>query len=507
MGIILKRKGRKWEWLLCFSFFITIPLYFVLDGNNKFWGFIPAGTNLLIFIAVVVGICCLYLLLQLVINTYSAIVLSFWLALLFLFFKLFREKLILLIQLSALQQYRYLIPFLLVITTLLFLVLRMVSVETKKQLTAYLNVLFIILVLTEIGYVIENSISDQSTEFTANRLELKKIDQDKKPNIYFFILDEYVGSSTLKNHFGFNNKVFDSALRERSFLVPLTPNSNYNYTPFSILSILNMDYIKGYDKKDLYSGLAVNKCVKSIEHNLLASFFAKNDYRIINNSFFRIGNESYIPKLFLPTEERILLDKTFGSVLWNDLLCTVHSNRFHFLIRDGIARIEMYNRAVYEKTVQNIKKGNVSHFMYSHFMMPHFPYLRTKDGKLRDLGQVHKESNETRNIKSYVEYLQYCNSMVVDLIDKISDKDPGAIVVIASDHGIRGAPTGDRFFNEFNNLLAVRVADKNYDGFTDKMGMVNVFRCILRNQFRQEIPLLENKMINVNPGLHIKAIN
>lgn len=500
----LNIKGQKWQWLLYFSFLITIPLYFVLDGNNKFWGFIPAGANLFIFTAIVAGICCLYFFLKRIADTYCAILLTLWLTLLFLFFKVFKEKLIQLVEISALQQYKYFIPFLFLLTALLFLVLRMISDEAKKRLSAYLNLLFIILVLIEGGYVVVNAISDRSTQLTTNNLELKKIDRDQKPNIYFFILDEYVGSSTLKNHFGFDNKVLNNALRERSFFVPLTPNSNYNYTPFSVLSILNMDYVRGYDKKDLYSGIAVNKCVKAIEHNLLTSFLANNDYRIINNSFFRIGHESYIPKLFLPTEERILLDKTFANVLWNDLLCSVHSNRFHFLIRDGIARIEMYNRAVYEKTIQNINKGNVSQFMYSHFMMPHFPYLRTKDGKLRDLGRAYKESNETRNIKSYVEYLQYCNSIILELIDKISDMDPGAIVVVASDHGIRAAPKGDRFFNEFNNLLAVRVADGKYDGFTDSMGMVNVFRCILRNQLHQKIPLIENKMVNVNPGLNIE---
>ena len=507
MGILLKWKGRKMEWILHFSVFFTLPLYFILDGNNKFWGFIPARANLLIFAAIVVGICFLYLLLKRITNTSSAIVLSVWLALLFLFFKVIREKLLQVSQVPALQQYKYFIPFLVLLTVVLVLLLRMFSVETKNRLRAYLNVLFIVLILIEVGYVVGNSITHHPTELTTSRLQLKKINQQQKPNIYFFILDEYVGSATLKAHFEFTNAEFEKKLKDRAFFVSQVPNSNYNYTPFSILSILNMGYIQGYDKKELFSGVAVNKCIKAIDDNKLTSFLAGNHYEIINNSFFRIGKGNNIRKLFLPSEERLLLDKTFGNVLWNDLLCSINSNRFHFFVRNGIARTEMYNQDVYERTVKHIKWNGTPHFMYSHFMMPHFPYLRTKDGTLRNMGEVYRESNEGRNIKSYIEYLQYCNSIVIELIDKISDKDPGAIVIIASDHGIRGATAGDKFFNEFNNLLAVRVADKKYDGFTDTMGMVNVFRCILRNQFQQEIPLIENKMINVNPGLHIKAVN
>ncbi len=507
MRILLKWKGRKMEWVLHFSFFITLPLYFILDGNNKFWGFIPARANLLIFAAIFVGICFLYLLLKRITNTFSAIVLSVWLVLLFLFFKVIKEKLVHIIQVTALQQYKYFIPLLLLLTAVLFLLLRLLVVETKKRLVVYLNVLFIVFVLVEIGYVFGNSISDQSAELTVNTLQLKKVDQQQKPNIYFFILDEYVGSFTLNSHFGFNNTAFENALRERSFLVLSTPNSNYNYTPFSILSILNMDYINGYTKEELYSGIAINKCAKGIKSNTLTSFLVANNYAVVNNSFFRIGEGDYLRHLFLPLEEQLILDKTFGNILWNDLLCAVNSNRFHFFIKDGIARRELYNQAVIDRTIQRIGRKETSYFMYSHFLIPHFPYLHTKEGKLRNLSDVHKESNEGRNIKSYLEYLQYCNSMIIELIDKISDKDPGAIIVLGSDHGIRGAPAGDKFFNEFNNFLAVKVPDRNYAGFTDSMGMVNVFRCILRNQFQQSLPLLENKMINVNPGLHVKTVN
>ncbi len=410
-----------------------------------------------------------------------------------------------LVQVTALQQYKFFIPLLALVTGLLFLFLRLVSDAGKKRIVSYLNLLFIVLAFIEIGYAVVNSTSKKPADLSVAELQLEKVNGQFNRNIYFFVMDEYVGSSTLKKYFGFQNDSFENELTKRSFWVAQSPNSNYNYTPFSILSILNMDYVPEFSRKELKSGAAVSRCVEAIRKNRFTFFLTDNSYNIINNSFLPIGNGEYIKHLFLPTEERLLLDKTFGHVLWNDLLCTVNSNRFHFFIKDGIARIELYNQAVYAKTKKNINTTAKPQFMYSHFMMPHFPYFRTKGGKLRNLGQVYRESNEGRNIKSYVEYLQYCNSVMIELVDKISKDDPEAIVIVASDHGIREAAAGDKFLNEFANFLAVKVPDKKYEGFTDTMGMVNVFRCILRNQFRQKIPLIENKMVNVNPGLIIKA--
>lgn len=507
MGIWSKVKEHKLGWFFRFSVFFTLPIYFVLDGNNKFRGFIPVFNSLIIIAAFTVGTWFLYLTLKRLTDKYTAVIVSVWLLLLFLFFKVIKERLLVIIQITSLQQYKYFIPLLFLLSVCLFFLIRKISVENRGKIVSYLNVLFGILVLIETGNVIIKGAENKKSDLVTEEISLQKVVGQQLPNIYFFILDEYVGSTTLKNHFGFNNHAFETTLKKKEFFVSRTPNSNYNSTPFSILSILNMGYIKGITEKELASGIAVNKCMKAIENNYLTSFLTSYQYRIINNSFFRIGNDQYIRKLFLPTEERLLLDKTFGNILWNDLLCTVPSNKFHFFIRDGIARIELYNQEVYKKTVENIQKSYTSQFMYSHFMMPHFPYLRTKEGTLRNMGQVYRESNEGRDIRSYVDYLQYCNSIIVKLIDRISSCDPKAIIVIASDHGIRGAAKGDKFFNEFNNFLAVRVSDNNYNGFTDTMGMVNVFRCILRNQFQQEIPLLENRMTNVNPGLRIDPVN
>jgi hypothetical protein len=59
-----------------------------------------------------------------------------------------------------------------------------------------------------------------------------------RPDIFFYILDEYSGNTALKQLFHFDNSAFERQLEQRGFYVVKQSRSNYNYTPFSVASIL-----------------------------------------------------------------------------------------------------------------------------------------------------------------------------------------------------------------------------------------------------------------------------
>jgi len=63
------------------------------------------------------------------------------------------------------------------------------------------------------------------------------------PDIYFIILDSYTDNNTLKDIFNFDNAEFLSYLSEKGFFVSQKSFSNYNSSPLSIPSMLNMKYI------------------------------------------------------------------------------------------------------------------------------------------------------------------------------------------------------------------------------------------------------------------------
>ncbi|MBP6686720.1 MAG: sulfatase-like hydrolase/transferase, partial [Lacibacter sp.] len=255
-------------------------------------------------------------------------------------------------------------------------------------------------------------------------------------------------------------------------------------------------YVQNHSQTDLSSGIGSAMCAKAISNNKTMEFFRSNGYKIINNSFFPVQQSESIRELFLPTEERLILDKTFGQVFMHDLIASVSSNKLHFFLKDGAAKTDLYNQKVISKTKKDIENAQSPNFLYAHFMMPHFPYLRDSSGKLKDIGKAYIESNMGRNKKSYVSYLRYCNTIMISLIDDILKKDNDAIIILASDHGMREGLKVNLRFTEFNNFLAIHTPGNNHKGFTDTTSLVNVFRIILNNHFKQHLPLLKDEFVD-----------
>jgi Sulfatase len=484
----------------CFTYsgIISVPLYFVLDAYNQFWGMIPAMTGikiLFIFIPVAALAC---FLLGIKIPVEKALIFLMWLMVNYLFFKYVKDRLILFTGAKFLYSYKIYLPLLGIISLFIGYILLRLKSSRAVRLSIYLNTLFIVLVVIEVGESVYHLFYTKSTPFKTEMIELTKLDKKPHPSIYLFVLDEYAGSKTMSSDYNFTNSAFTEQLKKKSFFVPAKPNSNYNGTPFSVLSMLNMAYIDELKGSDIKSVVSYSKCADAIKDNKLMSFFLSNGYRLINNSFFSINYTTREKYLFLPVEDRLMLDKTFGSVLLNDLLCTVNSNKFHKIINDLPSRIDKYNQTIIQKSFNTIEKKRGPVFMYSHLMIPHAPFLRNQFGELRNMGEAYRESNGKMNIAAYINYMQYCNTVMLKMVDAVLRKDSSAIIVITSDHGLRNVQKGDVINSEFNNFMAIRAPANQYAGFTDSTCMVNLFRLVLNNHFEQNLRLLPNQKVNVN---------
>lgn len=481
--------------------FITTPVYFVLDAGNKFWGWIPVDSASLIFSAVFVSMLVLYFLLLYFFKPSSALIFSFFVVINYLFFKTFRDWVVVTSGINLLHSYRYYFIILGGLVFLMVFIIRKLSSSTTSKFLLYLNFLFLLLSVTELIKAINNYYTKDTKPFYTHEEKLSKLQSHQYPDVYILQLDEYAGLSTLQNDYGVSNEKFVLNLEKRSFQVANNPNSNYNGTPFSVLSLFNMNYIEGVTKKEVASAIAYSRSMAAIEKNHLTRFFADNGYSVLNHSFFDVEQTTSLDYLFLPVKKRLVLDKTFGGVLMNDLFCSINSNRFHLLINDYPARIDRYNQEVIERSFKTINSASNPVFMYAHFMMPHSPYLRDSSGQLKNIGEAYKESNKGLNIKSYQDYLKYCNSISLKMIDSILAKKPNSIIVLLSDHGLRNSKGKNKFYSEFNNFLAVYSPAKPGFQIPDSLCTVNVFRLLLNEYFDQKLPILENRTINVNMGL------
>ena len=128
--------------------------------------------------------------------------------------------------------------------------------------------------------------------------------------------------------------------------------------------------------------------------------------------------------------------------------------------------------------------------------MPHYPYYF--DSKDRPLSAEKLFGLKNTNSHDYVEYLQYTNKRLLQLIDRIlksSSKPP--IIVLLADHWFRQLHSTANHKYDFINLNAVCFPARKYDQMVDSIENVNEFRVIFNSFFGQKLPLLKDSSINV----------
>jgi hypothetical protein len=152
------------------------------------------------------------------------------------------------------------------------------------------------------------------------------------------------------------------------------------------------------------------------------------------------------------------------------------------------------NKAIIANTIafsETLPKKN--NLVYAHLLLPHDPYFTDSLGHLIDTTYTNKEAEH----HAYLNYQQYANLEMKNMVNALVKNDPDAIVVIMSDHGFRDYPKNKTHLT-FNNFLAVRFPDKQYQAMKAVKSNINVFRVVLNQYFNQHLPLLQDRLFFVD---------
>ncbi|RYY91071.1 MAG: hypothetical protein EOO11_23245, partial [Chitinophagaceae bacterium] len=318
-----------------------------------------------------------------------------------------------------------------------------------------------------------------------------------RPDIYLVVADGYAGDLALAAQFGFSNKAFKDALAERGFRVLPATRSNYNYTAFSMASLLSMDFLPLPDSR--YSADKGRQIAfPLIRQSRFAGFLERAGYQVRNHSVFPVGDSPAaftIP--FFQNGTSVLLLPTLWSRLNRDL-------RFHlvtrFHLRPELRRLARYevaegNEEMMARTLAASREtGAQPRFVYTHLMLPHDPYFYRKDGTPAPVEQL--ADYRRKDPALYLEYLQYANGRLLALVDGIragSARPP--VILLMSDHGYRGDATHRVPRDlQFSNLNAVYLPSGNYAAWYPGVSNVNHLRILLNTQFGQQLPLLRDSV-------------
>lgn len=470
-------------------YLLLLPFFFALHGYNQYFDLIPLKDTLKLGLFYTIVSLLLFLTCLLIYKKYTkAGILSFLILSFQLFFGNIQDFLKSLHSFSFLSKYSFLLPITVIALIVIAIKLKKTSNKLHK-LTLYLNGLFLVLLLFDIGTsIIKNS--NIKKRVVINEAIGTKCDTCSKKDIYLIVADGYPGKTELIDLFNFDNTHFEEKLKQRNFHLIDSSISNYNFTPFSIASMLEMNYLTGIvgsnsNKNDMVI------CRNTIKESKALKYLTSIGYNFYNYSIFDFNHQPTITKpTFLQKKTSYILSQTFLHRLQKDLgYHLITTFKLKYFVKKNTNFTLLNNNKVYDSTIAIAQKKELQpKFVYTHLVMPHYPYYFDKNGNQNDYELLTDE--HSFNKSAFLEYLQYSNAKLLELVDRIKKLSPKPpIILLISDHGFREfkGPVDKKY--HFMNLKAVNIPERNYSNFYTGSSNVNLFSILFNTLFNQNFTL------------------
>jgi hypothetical protein len=321
------------------------------------------------------------------------------------------------------------------------------------------------------------------------------------PNIHMLLLDGYPRRDVLADA-GFDNGQFLHAMEERGFDVYGDSLSNYDLTPFSLLSILSLDHLESIDAIRMASTHEnVAEQQRIVTRALLQT--------PVFDSLERIGYHTR-----LQTGDVVLVTMDGADSVWN--AGTATNFELDALQRTPLAgALELFGFAAAQHREHieaslaefaNVPEGPV--FTFAHVLTPHAPFVYEANGGPAASPPCYPAScqlyhpvaegvgwsrGEYRTRMSA--HLQHVNLLVLRAIDNLLARDPHGVVIVLSDHGTSGEDPLDRF----RNLILARTPGHPHL-LGDAPTPINVLPEVLNVYLGSQLPLLPDALYRHGDG-------
>lgn len=387
------------------------------------------------------------------------------------------------------------LPLLAILVTAIFIALKKTT-RKLAPLVMFFNVLLLIYLLIDgtKAFLITTHPSGErlgvTTPFTEH---VSSCDTCSYPDVYLLLMDEYASTASLKTWYGYDNRGLDSFLREKGFHIQQGSHSNYNYTSFSMASILNMSYLKGLGAGNLVTINDYASCGNLIRNSSVVRQFTAHGYGIVNFSIFDLGEKpSDVNLHLLPVKANLISGQTLWARVRRDIISKIYALPVP-MVKQQIYQVRDDNDRFIDG-VEKESKTSSTHprFIYAHLEMPHSPHFYDRSGRLKKP----EELGDT-GVQPYLDYLPYTNGVIKRLVTAIrQNTHDSAVIILMGDHGARYEAPGDTgHIHDFQNLNAIYFPGGNYDLLYDSLSGVNQFRVVFSRIFRQNIPLLKDSAV------------
>lgn len=280
--------------------------------------------------------------------------------------------------------------------------------------------------------------------------DIEQVVFKQKPNIYFIQPDGYTNPDNLKNSIhNFDNTVFETYLKEKGFTLYEDFRSNYFSTLLSNSSMFSMKHHYLQKDVDLYKARKIivtdNPVLRILKRNgYKTTFLSEKPYLVMNRPKmgYDYSNIDY---------DSVPYFRDGWDVNWNILR---------------------------ELNMQIKKNGTTGNFYFLEKFTP---------GHINVFKQYSMGVEAEKN--KYLQKLEEANVWLREVISSIEEHDPGALIIIAADHGgyagygytlqsLVKTDNEELVASIYGAMLAIKWNDKASEYDTNLQSGVNLFRTV-----------------------------
>ena len=314
------------------------------------------------------------------------------------------------------------------------------------------------------------------------------------PDVWHIILDRYAAADTLKTRYGFDNRPFIDALRQRGFTIREPAFSNYQRTGHSVASTMNGVLLDPLSKPMANSPADWVPIYRAMRDGAAIRLFNRMGYRTVfagswwePTRFSTIADESLQIRA-LPQLARVALTQSAIGFWLQDTPLPWFDGRADQCFRAN----EKFRQ------LRKLARSPSRKHVFAHFLVPHPPFVLNADGSYRSL-EAARRASRTEN---YVAQVRWVNREAVALIDAIlagprpavivihSDEGPWPVPYVGNEHGLGTDPvpvpwtqlTSEQLHEKMAILLAVR-DPTGKPPLTMPQSPVQIYPALLRDHF------------------------
>jgi len=484
-------------------FLFLLAFFFCLHGYVENAGFIEV--NELVQIGLIIFCFLAFFCLLLFLFTRDAIhsgLIVFFTGLLYLFFGALHDWLKSISWLSFVHSYAVLLP-VLVLSVAAWIIYLKKNRPVHARWAFYLNLLLVVYCMVDGFLLVRKNMGEKKTMQDKTSIHFIADSVRNKPNVYFLLFDEYPGYKSLVDSFGFHNDDLYHFLEEKEMRL-LPTYTNYDLTLFSLSSIFNMQYVDSNYNRVKLKQSDLQERIAEIRNNRVMEIFRSMGYRIGNYSIFDLDGRPRVASRnsLFPVHAPLLTDKVLHNRLIRDLGWWFVNGRFRIeSFREKFLYGKDADNRYIEKMlkVESAKQHKQPGFFYAHFLMPHRPFFRDSSGKRREFRFAAEMYDLFYDRDIFLGYLKYTNSVIRSLVDTITKNDPGAVLIVMSDHGFHTPYNMQHQTpNNYDHLCAIRLPGGIPPPVMESRSTVNLFRYLFNSYFNQRLPYLPDKTVWVN---------